>query len=183
MKKLVLVVVLLLGISSVAMAQDVPVASIFGGYSFYRCNDIASSCDLHGWNAAVDFNVNKNWAVTADFDGHYGWLDQTDAQRIANEWTDVKSHSFLFGPKYTIGSSDKVRPYLHALFGINHVNPDTATVENNFAMAYGGGVDIKVNDRLSIRPAQVDYIGVRRFSEFEANVRYSGGIVLTFGSK
>jgi opacity protein-like surface antigen len=183
MKKLVLVAILLLGICSVAVAQDVPTAEIFGGYSFYRCANDSDSCDLQGWNAAVDLNFNKNWAATVDVSGHYGWLD-VPATANYDAYDDVKNISFLFGPKYTFSKSERVRPYLHALFGLNHVNPEPQyTVENNFAMAYGGGIDVKVNDKISVRPVQLDYVGVRRFSVFENNLRYSAGIVFKFGSR
>ena len=180
MKKLMLVTVLLLGLSSMAVAQDVPAAEVFGGYSFYRCQDTSVDCDLHGWNAAVDFNFNKNWAVTADVSGQYGWIDNL----YPYQWADVKHHNFLFGPRYTISAGDNVRPYVHALFGVNHVNPKPLfTVENNFAMAFGGGIDVKVNDRVSVRPVQLDYVGVRRYSTIENNIRYSAGIVFKLGSR
>jgi len=44
-------------------------------------------------------------------------------------------------------------PQLPAVFGISdfHVN------ETSFAMAFGGGIDIKLNDRIDIRAVQVDW--------------------------
>jgi hypothetical protein len=43
-------------------------------------------------------------------------------------------------------------PQLPAVFGISdfHVN------ETSFAMAFGGGLDINLSDRIDIRAAQVD---------------------------
>jgi len=180
MKKLVLVAFLLFGLSTVAMAQDVSVADVFGGYSFFRCDRDTIGCDLHGWDAAVDFNFNKNWAVTIDVSALYGTVD-SDAR------TDIKYHTVFGGPKYTFGSSERVRPYVHALFGVNHINPEknypALTVENNLAIAMGGGVDVKVTDRISIRAAQVDYLMIRRFSEYDNNFRCATGIVFRFGSR
>ncbi|MDR0311859.1 MAG: porin family protein [Acidobacteriota bacterium] len=181
MKKLVLVLVLLLGVSTAASAQDVAVADLFAGYSFNRCVSEATECDLNGWNAALDFNVNNNWAITVDVSGYYGTFDDV----APYNGLDVKSHNFLFGPKYTFGSSERVRPYVHALFGINHINPASpATVENNFAQAYGGGVDVRLNDKVFVRAVQVDYLGIRREGfKAEDNIRFSAGFVFRLGQK
>ena len=51
----------------------------------------------------------------------------------------------------------------------------------------GGGVDVVVNDTISIRPAQFDLL-MSRFSFedislWESMFRYSAGIVFKFGSK
>jgi len=94
----------------------------------------------------------------------------------------------------------------HALFGGAHsalgagvslpvlggfstgVNSATA-----FAMAFGGGADIGVNNRIAIRPVQIDYL-YTHFNSFDAlttgltstttshqnSFRYSGGVVLRF---
>lgn len=183
MKKFVLVLVLLLGVSTAASAQDVSITDLFAGYSFNRCVNDTTECDLQGWNAALDFNVNNNWAITVDFSGHYGTYDD----EVPYIGADVKSHNFLFGPKYTFGSSERARPYVHALFGINHVNPEAAsplTVENNFTQAYGGGVDVKLSDKVFVRAIQVDYLGIRREGyKAENNFRFAAGFVFRLGQK
>ncbi|NLV30063.1 MAG: porin family protein [Acidobacteria bacterium] len=167
------------------MAQDVPVAEVFGGYSFFRCDagdDI--SCNLNGWNAAVDFNVSDNWSAVMDFSGHYGYLDGPVATASGvYPWYDVKSHNFMFGPRFKM-RGEKVTPFLHALFGVNHVNPEAGdATQNNFALAFGGGVDVKVTDKMSVRPIQLEYVGTRVNSDFQNNMRFSAGVVFNFGSR
>lgn len=49
-------------------------------------------------------------------------------------------------------------PNLPALFGIN----DFHTNETSFAMAFGGGVDIKLNHRFDIRAIQIDWNIINR---------------------
>jgi outer membrane immunogenic protein len=52
-------------------------------------------------------------------------------------------------------------------------------------MTVGGGVDVKISRRFSIRPAQVDYL-LTRFNEFgtgaqtQNNLRVSTGVVFHF---
>lgn len=184
MKKLGLVVILLLSFSVIAVAQDVPATEVFGGYSFFRCDvDSPASCNLNGWNAGVSFNVSNNWSGVVDISGHYGYIDNFSE---AFTWFDVKSHNFLFGPRYTFRTG-KIAPFAQALFGINHVNPESdypnATVMNNLAIAVGGGFDYSISDRISVRPAQLDYVTTRYQSEFSKDFRYSAGIVFKFGKR
>jgi len=225
MKKLVVFLVLLLGVSTTAVAQDVSVADLFGGYSYIRCGDVGfqrnvggenpkGSCDLHGWNAGVDINFNSNWAVTADVSGHYGQIDLNidESANYKTRYYDAKYLTFIFGPKYTFGVSERVRPYVHALYGFSRVStsnltrvarvdiPATATApevkagdssahpnqlsnETNFVQAYGGGVDVKLIGKWSARPVQLDYFVIRRYSNFENNLRISAGIVYRIGEK
>jgi len=56
-------------------------------------------------------------------------------------------------------------------------------VEDNFAFAIGGGVDIIVNEKFSVRAVQLDYLSVRRYAQLEGNLRFSAGIVYKFGEK
>jgi len=199
MKKLVLATVLLLGLSAMAMAQDVPMAEVFGGYSFYHCDFSApSNCNFNGWNAAVDFNVNKNWGAVIDVSGFYGYMTNVNTIAPYGKWPyfNSKTHNFLFGPRYTFRTK-KVTEFVQVLMGVNHVNPQSVfAVQNNFAIAFGGGIDVKVNDRISIRPVQIDYITARVVSNggfnsnstfstsgFNDNLRFSTGFVFKFGKR
>jgi opacity protein-like surface antigen len=185
MKKLGLVVILLVGFSVMAVAADVPAVEVFGGYSFYRCSTVstAASCNLNGWNAGATFNVSENWSGVFDVSGHYGYIDDYSPSFT---WFDLKSHTFLFGPRYTVRAG-KVSPFMQALVGIKHLNPErdlrTTGVTNSFTMAFGGGVDYAINDRISLRPAQLDYVTVRQEHDFTNNLRYSAGIVFKFGKR
>ena len=75
------------------------------------------------------------------------------------------------------------------LFGVAHIAGDNglafSTSNNSFAMAIGGGVDVKVAHRFSIRPVQVDYL-MTHFNELgtgaqnQNNLRVSTGVVFHF---
>jgi opacity protein-like surface antigen len=62
----------------------------------------------------------------------------------------------LFG--VAVEKVDIDSPNLPALFGIN----DFHTNETSFAMAFGGGVDIKLNHRFDIRAVQIDWNIINR---------------------
>ena len=71
-----------------------------------------------------------------------------------------------------------VRPFVHVLGG--WVRYTGFGVSNNFGMAFGGGVDIKVSDRISIRAGQVDYR--RSFGSVPLDsFRFGGGLVIHLG--
>ena len=187
MKKLVLIAVFLLGFSVVAVAQDVPLAEVYGGYTYVRVNPLsdwnADDMNTNGWDASVTFNGNNWIGFVADFGGNYGTLMYKDI----NAWADVSIHSIMFGPKITIRRG-KISPFVQALFGYARLKAKEAGdeyTENDFAMAFGGGVDVNLSKMISVRPVQVDYFGVKDgFSgDFINSFKYSAGIVLKLGSR
>jgi opacity protein-like surface antigen len=179
MKKLVLIAVFLLGFSLVSVAQDNPAAEIYLGYAYSRCDTQGSdeSCNLNGWDGSVSLNPNNKVGVVIDFGGYYG--------KIGDE-LDANIHSVMIGPKVTF-RKERVTPFVQALIGYGHVNvkegPSIVLKENDFAMAFGGGLDVNLTDILAVRPVQMDYFVIKSGSEMLDNFRYSGGIVFKLGNR
>jgi len=148
---------------------------VFGGYSYFRGNDpVDGSFNLSGWNSALVKNINQWFGIVVDVSGHYGSPFATplvDSQR---------NHTFLFGPQVSFRAHPRFIPFAHVLFGFSHVNVGLAAVfTSDMGQAYGagGGVDIKLSDRLSIRAAEFDYINIRLSGVGSHNLRVSSGIV------
>jgi hypothetical protein len=97
---------------------------------------------------------------------------------------DIRQYTYLFGPELSHRSKN-FRPFAHVLFGFTQVdvhklavtetwmndyppntNFDNSTVyafrgsfkSTSFSMAMGGGLDITINKRISLRLPQLDYI-------------------------
>ena len=171
------------------MAQSTPKADLSLGYSYLRLEET----DLHGWNISLAGTINKNLAMVADFSGHYS----SDQQTIgSNTFTsDLNAHTFLGGPRVSETVGGKWTPYVHALFGVSRLNASTdartasgtaSSVESSdtgFAMALGGGFDIKASENVSIRLIQGDYFLVRPEGVKSEGARISAGIVLHIGRK
>jgi hypothetical protein len=191
-------------------AQDTPKVEIFGGYSYIKRD--ATNIDrinTHGWNASVTANVNSWLGVVADASGHYGSISIFKAAH--------HTHTFLFGPQITYRKSEKIIPFAHTLFGVSN-NPPRVLVaiinsaqtaittqefisgtgqgipviagnENAFTMAFGGGVDLKINKLIAVRLLQADYLTTKLGSIFPAfggtrhDPRLSTGLVFCFGKK
>jgi len=168
--------------------------------------------NFSGWNAAAQVNVNRWVGIKADFSGHYGkplTLSSSaqsflDSLGITIPFPNARSYSFVFGPVIT-SRGKRATPFAHALFGVNRVSTDaipitvsgigTVTIpsasDDAFAMAFGGGVDVRLTDRFSVRLGQADYLytghdfsfGAPGVASHQNNYRFSAGIVITFGGK
>jgi hypothetical protein len=167
--------------------------------------------NFNGWEAAIRFNLIHGLGIEADFSGNYGkpLTLSSGAQQVINSLgiggfpPKVTSYNFLFGPVVhkQIGRST---PFVHGLFGMNRLASGTVTLPSGFglppslsgndtafAMALGGGLDMKVARHLAVRVVQADYLytghdfsfGLSGIAKHQNNVRVSAGIVYSFGSE
>jgi opacity protein-like surface antigen len=79
--------------------------------------------------------------------------------------------------------------------GVVTVAPATVVVtrvnqgQTNFAFMAGGGVDVRVNKHIALRPVEADYFRTNiknlqdQFDKHQNNFRYSAGINFTFGAR
>ena len=119
-------------------------------------------------------SFSATWANTEFFDRRSG--NSYDAT--------LHRYTLLFGPRYNFRNSSPVIPFTHALFGFTRYKAkfDTASLscpdsdETAFAMGLGAGVDVKLNNRIDIRPIQVDYLPVFFDHGREDNLRFSAGV-------
>jgi hypothetical protein len=174
MKKLLVVAVILLGFSTIAMAQDFSRAEVLGAYTVTRCDNSffgapGSTCTYNGWKASVAINGNKWLGFVADVGGSLGPNDTRDF------------YTFLVGPRVTIRKG-RTSTFLQGLFGDARVSPGLYfSYDNDFAMGLGGGLDISAGDKLSVRPIQIEYLGIKTEHPIADNVRFSFGVIYKLG--
>ncbi|MBZ5698724.1 MAG: hypothetical protein LAN18_09275 [Acidobacteriia bacterium] len=172
---------LVLAVSLSAAAQDAPKAEVFGGYSYLRGNPGlgAPGINLNGGSGSISYNLSSAVGIVADVGGYHfsnGYGSGIGGNVI----------SYLFGPKFVYRSSGKVEPFAQALFGGARLS--VAGFSNNaFAMALGGGVDVKATEHVAIRLIQAEYVMTRfnivGVATDQNNARISAGIVFRFGGK
>ena len=167
---------LILLASTAALGQDVPKVEVFGGYSWAGGN-------FHGWNTSVTGNVNKWFGVTADFSGHYG--SELDGTVLIKK----DAHSFLFGPRLS-RRGKRFTPFAYAVFGATRFHESAVVFgqrlsrsDTGFSAAFGGGLDLKVTDHLTIRTFQLDYFRPNFFGEAHNRGRLAFGVVVNIGKK
>lgn len=188
-------IISLLLIPNVASAQEVPKVEVFGGYSFLHVNR-----DMHGWNASVAANINKWFGLVLDVSGHYDSDRDTffspgfpplfpPSTTVINDSTNA--HTFMAGPRFTARKQDKVSYFGHVLVGITrrHIESEVdfgtgrSFFSDNltgFAGVAGGGLDVSLNKRLSLRLAQAEYFFNTPGGFAQSGARISTGLVVKF---
>lgn len=102
---------------------------------------------LFGGGAFVDVAFSR-W-VQVEAEGRWLRLNQYE-----NIWQD----NYLIGPRVPIRRFWKATPYAKALIGAGTMNFQFNYANGKFtAIAYGGGVDVKLSNRLSLRAIDVEY--------------------------
>jgi hypothetical protein len=192
------------------VAQEVPKADLFLGYSFVRSNSVPqiSAYTSTGGIGGFAWNFNEHIAGEAQLGGYRN----ANVEQLQFATT---TFDYLFGLRISVGRTKTVDPWGHALAGgqaawnsvaVNSplvINPFAAplppvsrynTSQNAFAAAIGGGLDLRLSRHILCRPLQIDYLrskfaGINvtvpsgtNGSRFLNNVRYAAGIVFTFGT-
>ena len=184
MRKLLIAIALCSLFCIPVLAQDTPAVEVYGGYQLLHHGSgmvgeySYDSYNLNGFIAAVEGNV-KPWLGIV---GEFGYNTKS--------WGDgIESESFttyLFGPRISYRTGN-FRVFGHYLLGGTHykdeydVDPYAYTeTQNPFTQAIGGGIDISLGKHISIRPAQIDMLGINWSDEWENMFRYSVGAVVKF---
>jgi hypothetical protein len=180
MKRICWVLVVLLGASGCIMAQELPQAELFGGYSFVRGHTNANTTlNLNGWNVSATGNINRCLGITVDVAQQFGTF---------SSGMDYQFRSFLVGPQFTYREKEKVTPFVHALIGDARFSqsqdtPQFAYHENSLGLVVGGGVDVHFHSIIALRLIQADYYMTKFSKDRQGNFRLGFGVVLKLGKK
>lgn len=161
----------------VAAQEETPKAEVFGGYAY-------GGSSSHGWDGSVAFNANRWFGIVADFGGQYTSIDTPDSSER------IRTHTFLFGPRFSLRRNKHVTPFAHILYGAVHA--DSRARESGLDLhfsstttigAVGGGLDVKLSRRVALRAFQIDYLRSNLFSGTQNKGRIAFGLVLRLGDK
>lgn len=193
MKKAIVIAVLALALTGAGIAQDRPQAEFFGGYSFLHTSESGIDTNGNGVSGSFSFNPTAPVGLVADFGYYHASPNVSSLLGPIPLSTDisVNTFSYLFGPKYAIRTHEKVTPFVQALFGGAHQSTSFSISgisgsgsENAFAMALGGGLDMKATSNVAIRLIQAEYV-LSKFNDGGNNrqnsIRLSAGVVFRFG--
>ncbi|HJR06104.1 MAG TPA: outer membrane beta-barrel protein [Pyrinomonadaceae bacterium] len=161
-----------------------PKVEVFVGYSAIgEFNATDEEVDTgfaseRGFHASVTGNFNRHVGLKADFSFHAD-TDRGSASFVTTCGTPpcplvtqdfefkTRLFNFLVGPEVKARNRTRITPFAHALFGVAHgrgalkttgtaLNLDVRETDTGFAMAFGGGLDIRATRRFSLR-ALLDY--------------------------
>jgi len=163
---------------------------------------VGDRSSFHGFGVSGVYNVTRYIGLKGDVSGTYNntrfsfpVTTGATTQTVSFD-SDRSLYNFLGGVQIKDNSVDRsVKPFAHALAGIarssNKVSNKVCTTtilincaqindqtESGFAMAFGGGLDIRVNDRIDFRVIQVDYNPITFDENSTNNFRIGIGIVI-----
>jgi hypothetical protein len=153
---------------------------------------------FHGFEVSATGNLTRYFGIKGDVSGHFKSRSFPFSGIVPAADIDLESRlfNFLGGVQLKDNSTEGTfKPFAHALVGVAHARnridfnggcvaifpspcPESDTLsETGFAAAFGGGIDIRASDRISIRAIQVDYNPTRLFDSTQHNFRIGIGIV------
>lgn len=159
--------------------------------------------NFNGFNVSGVYNLTRYFGVKGDVSGTYnskrfnGTADVGGTPVNISVKNSSSFYNFLGGVQVKDNAkSGRFKPFAHALVGAGHARtkvsdyvcspstvcpavfiPDSKFSETGLAGAFGGGLDIRLNNKIQIRAFQVDYNPVRVNGQTQSNVRFGAGIV------
>ena len=169
------------------------------GINFGSNNHVSASyTSKPGFETSIIRNFSKRFGIKGDFSAHFN--NESSRGPIAactpvcttvtqDFQLKTRVYNFLAGPEFKARNSTRFTPFVHALGGFAHTSATFTTPgpthilflrrnDSSFAMALGGGLDIRASQRVSFR-ASMDYnpvfvndstVGTRDFVRFSFGV-------------
>ena len=201
MFKTMQIAIMILVCASFATAQsnDYKKYEFFAGYSqavvVHGIEDDAildDPEDYYGFNTSVTRNFSRYAGVKLDFSGHFRTRIIPFATSPIGIDLKARLYNVLGGLQIKDNSTDKTfKPFVHALVGVAHVRnrvhinndlcvaipcQDFTESDTGLAGVVGGGVDLRLSDRIDVRIIQIDYNPTRLFDASQRNLRIGFGI-------
>lgn len=145
--------------------EGIPRAEVALDYSYMRANATPGQCgcfSLNGGSSEAALHVYRNFSVVADITGDHAGTTSVSGQSLS-------LLSYTGGPRFSYPlhrtQRTRITPFVQGLVGAVHGfdapfpngSASLTTSANALAILAGGGVDIAVSRRLSIRAVQLDY--------------------------
>lgn len=193
MRKMLPMIFLIACCSSFSLGQTTgdPKNEFFAGYSYHSADINTLTIDPHrtgqnGINLAYKRNLNRHVGLKLDTSAHFKRSSQPISGGLFTSRRD--QYYFLGGVEFKAPSNSRVTPFAQALVGASLFRGFTTSTSpagnvftfddaTSFAMALGGGLDVRVNDRIAIRIIQADYAPTFFGSGRQDNIRLSFGVI------
>jgi hypothetical protein len=168
---------------AVSVVEQPVYCPVEGGTCSSPSATLTDRSGLRGWEVSGERRFTTSWRLRIDASGNYG-------QGTTGFPRNARAHEYLFlgGPQYTMARKH-FSPEFHALFGTVHQSVDASgnsffvtfpSSQWAFAGAFGGGIDYKVSNEVSLRIVQADYVLTRLSGSFQSAPRVSAGLVIGF---
>jgi len=162
MRFILLTALLVLAVgASPCLAQEAYTGDAAAAYHWVRSNAGPGQCGCFGLNGggiSGSWDVRGPWSAVVDFSAEYAGSAPTTGSSLTLS-------SYLAGARYRLPQpwlhgKHKPQPFAQILLGAGHAGGGVAGVGDasfGFATRIGGGVDVPVSPRFSLRAVQIDY--------------------------
>jgi hypothetical protein len=142
------------------------------GYEYIHFHSAPFNLNLSGVHTDLTYNFTNSLGIEGNLIS--AWGGQLDGERS-------KYVLYTGGVRLNSGFTRRgFSPWLHALVGGAHLNPQVAREgKNGFALQAGGGVDFVYNNRVSLR-GEADYLRTMLYSSTQNNFQLGIGAVIHF---
>jgi hypothetical protein len=163
----------------VSVTPRMPVAELFGGFSYARLNDGGTSTNTKGIVGSFAWNARPWLQIVADSSYNVSSYNGVNVTLYGNH----------YGARVFHRERNKWRasPFAEFLVGGSHVNntvsgPGGLTYTDlAFSMKAGGGVDFNLSPHFAVRVFDADYYRTSLFSTHQNNIWLSTGFVIRLG--
>jgi outer membrane immunogenic protein len=158
-------------------------------YTYLRSNAPQGSCGCFNMNGG---NATFAWPLGSGKFALAGDVTIAHAGSVSTSGDNLTMSTFTAGVRYSPPMKTRLfQPFGQALAGLAHssgtlvegANPGAANAGAAFAGNFGGGLDVRVNPRFSIRLVEADYL-LTTFdngtNNHQNNLRTSAGLVIHF---
>src|SRR5687767_7591695 len=142
------------------------------GISFGPNSSVAANYSAElGFGASMIRNFSKRFGIKGDFSAHFNNESASGpitfcapgcTTATQNFQLKTRVYNFLAGPEFKARNKTRFTPFAHVLGGVAHTSATFTTPgptlnlvlkkrDNSFAMALGGGLDIRASKRVSFR--------------------------------
>ncbi len=163
-------------------------AQFSAGYVYQGSQAVVgnSGFGLNGGRADVVLPLTRQFGAVAEFSGLH-------AGSVAASGSGLTLLNYMAGPRFSFPiragrEAGTLMPFAQALFGGTHATegafPNGTTLNSRadaFAMSLGGGLQVGVSQRVSLRLIQADYLYTRLpnlYQNYQNSYRIGAGVVL-----
>jgi hypothetical protein len=182
----VLLLLAAVGVAQTLSAQEKAAElELYGGYDYVRFN---VNANVAGQPPSQTFNGNGGGGqLVYNLDNRVGILGDVGGYWATNSTRQGAAIPYLFGPRANLRRGT-VTPFAQLLLGgvVTSSGIEEIGWQSHFAMAGGGGIDVRTSRHFSVRPAQAEYFMTRipdGLNNRQDNFRFSTGISLLLGSR
>ena len=155
-------------------SYDGPRFTLASGYEYVHFKSAPFSANLSGIHTSLAYSLNDWFAAEGSVVAAFG--GDVFASGEMAKYVLFTGGGRVFWER----NPKRFSPWVHALVGLAHVNPQVAhSSKNGFAVQAGGGVDYFINPQLSLR-GEADYVRTQLYSASQNNLQVGIGFAIHF---